>query len=643
MTLPTLLPNRRQSALPVGALVEWSSNTRDAHLAWAEIVYKEGRPPDALEADFDEALIKPEYSGVIAFPDADWTVHPDDQEALVDELLVLDFAPFGPLSDADHTWLERARTTGRSYIDTHGHVSIEASYTPAVDAEARDAKYFCRWMVENHADFLSRGHLGPAGIDAHDTDVLIEAMENSLAAIEDILARSGRFESWGGYWYLHETYEALCADFEIPGGPADLTQIRNHMTWVPDGRRTAYHGIGPIVEHYENARYEGYAKAVIMMNAMLAESVRASETADLRLDDAWLYGGTWRAEVQDGNVCPLASIDPTEPLGLGSMDEALDVHEPKTDEEDIEGEAPVEDGQPVFWSVALTRSMREEGRVLVHPKAALTPGEDNTVLLRIEHDGASAAERIQHLALSTDGRWLIAALFPLDFFDGIRLHCLARRGSHAMQASTLLLGGLDGGPRFDHDPAIVDPHRAPRNPPTLADLAVRIIDRHGEVLSDGWRHLPAERIARYLFGSEGTDDGAAVISSALEDAGSRVWHDPEGWWAHRRHGPARPPAPPEPEDDRGFFDGASEKLRARFEEAAERHRAGGRVVMHLRRLRNGEHLDPSYRARRMELYRKARAAAPNRDALDPELRPGYTFVIEHWRGGTRPGEEWAHE
>jgi hypothetical protein len=635
MELPILLPNRRQKALPIGALVEWSSGTKDPRLNWAEVVYKEGRPPDALEEGFDGALVKAEYSGVIAFPEGSRSEDSEYREAIVDELLVLDFAPFGSLDDDDQKWLERARTSERSYIDRRGHVRIEASYTPAEEAQCRDAQYFCYWMVDNHAPFLAHGHLGAALSGPDDTDVLTEAMQNSLAAVEDIMQRSGRFESWSGYWYLRESYEAHATNFELAGGPADLSEVRNHMTWVPEGRRTAYHGIGPMLEDYGCAIYEGYAKVVIMMNVMLADAVRAAGTADLRLDDAWLFGGTWRAEVQDGLVCPLAEIDPTVPLGLGAADEFGDHHEPRTDDEgEDEDDELVEDGQPVFWTVGLTHAMHEKGRIWVKASAELIPRADGTVVLRIEHDSAGS-ERVQRLRLSEDGRWVEGVTFPLDFFDGIRLHCLARRGSDALQATTIPLGGLEAGLRYEFDPSIVDPRRAPRRPPTLVDLSVRIIDRHGEALPDGWRHLPAERIARYLFGPEGTQAGAEAIDAALEGGGERVWRDPDGWWAHRRFDVARPIVSPElDEGTGGFFDGASDKLRASFEGAAAYHRAGGRVVMHQRRLRHGEHLDPTYRARRMELYRKARELAPNRDALEPELLPGYTFVIEHWRGGT---------
>lgn len=647
MELPILLPNRRQDALPVGALVEWSSGTRDAHLNWAEVVYKEGRPPDALEAGFDEALVKAEYSGTIAFPEGSWVEDPEYREAIVDELLVLDFAPFGPLNDADTTWLERARTSGRSYIDELGHVTIEASYRPAEAAQRRDAQYFCEWMVDTHGAFLSRGHLASALSDPDDTDVLLEGVCNSLAAIEDVMERSGRFESWAGYWYLRETYEALCKDFETPGGPADLPVVRNHMRWVPDGRRTAYHGIGPMLESFESSRYEGYAKAVIMMNAMLADSVRSADATDLRLDDAWLFGGTWRCEVEDATtVCSLADIDPTIPLGLGSAGEVGDDHEPRVEGDGDIGDDGASDGQPVFWTSALTHAMHESGRIRVAESAQLCRRADGTVVLRIEHPGVGASERVQHLTLSPDGCWLEGVRFPLDFFDGIRLHCLARRGGDAVRAATVLLGGFEtSGLHYDHDPAITDPRRPPRHPPSLVDLAVRVIDRHGEVLPDGWRHLSAERIARYLFGpadpdsADATDVATDAVTAALEGAGERVWLDPHGWWAHRRLGPARAlggPGSTSGGEPGGFFDGASAKLRASFEDAAERHRAGGRVVMHLRRLRNGEHLDPAYRARRMELYRRARAMAPNRDTLDPELREGFTFVVEHWRGEAYP-------
>jgi hypothetical protein len=156
-----------------------------------------------------------------------------------------------------------------------------------------------------------------------------------------------------------------------------------------------------------------------------------------------------------------------------------------------------------------------------------------------------------------------------------------------------------------------------------------MIDRHGQRLpGDFWR-LDAQRIAQLIFGRECGQAGTSAVYQALEGAGERVFRDDDGWWVHRRHRPAVPqPVPGEPAEE-GFFSGASDKLRASFEGAVSRHQAEHRVVMHMRRLTVSEHVNAERRA----LYRRAREYAPNRESLPRELPDGYTFVVEHQRGG----------
>ncbi len=560
-------------ALPIGALVSFSSGARrDERMEWAEVVYKEGRPRGAL---LGGGLVKPEYSGAVGVERATGAGDsagraPDDGEpdsAVVQEMLVLDFAPFGPLNPRSESWLERSRRNeGRSYIDVHGHISVDAVYTPAQEAELDDEEYFCHWMLEHHGDLLAHGWLGAALDDPDDRESLLEAMENSVRALSDVLEHADAFAESNGYWYLRSDYDALRADSDAPGGIADAGTIMTSLARVPRGERIAYHALSelitPVVGNAALA-YETYARTVVFLTAMIV-GVLAERAPDgilhiqgdqitLRLDDRWLFGGVWRAECLDADTtCSLVGFDPLITIGLGASGEIDDIHEPlpadpdetvddtsaitvaETEVPETESEPPepaqpelvveIESvGQPVNWSTALRPVHRIEQRLWVKPDAQLVPGPDGTITLRLEHQGdIDPEERVQHVSLSADGVWLSPVQFPFDFFDGIRLTCLARQGGSVVSAATEPLEEpeeIAGNTfLFEFDRWLVDPNRAQRRPPQLVDQAIRVIDRHGEDMRGGLRRLLAEDIAELVFGPGCGDAGTQVVSEALRGA-----------------------------------------------------------------------------------------------------------------------------
>jgi hypothetical protein len=679
---PPVSAGERIEALPIGALVMFTSGTgRDEHMEWAEVVYKEGRPAAAL---LGGGLVKPEYSGAVGVARAGGAREQGTglDEAALQEMLVLDFAPFGPLDARSASWLERARNDdGRSYIDAHGHVSVDAVYASAHEAELDDEEYFCHWMLEHHGNLLAHGWLGAALDNPDDQESLLEAMENSVRALSDVLERTEAFAECNGYWYLRADYQAVRSDADAPGGIGDAGSIMTSLARVPRGERIAYHALSelmsPVVGNAALA-YENYVRTIVFLISMIAEvmSERApdgilhiqDEEIALRLDDRWLFGGVWRAERLDpDSTCSLVGFDPLITVGLGASGELDDIHEPlpanpdETGEETSEVEVPepsperepepdaltlaaepepvveVEGvGQPVHWSTALRPTHRVEQRLWVKPEAELVPGSDGTITLRIEHQGdITAVERVQHVSLSADGVWLSPVQFPFDFFDGIRLTCLARQGGSVVSAATEPLAEPEelGGRvfLFEFDRWIIDPNRAQRRPPQLVDQAIRVIDRHGEDMRGGIRRLLADDIAELIFGPWCGAAGTEVVTEALEGSPQRVTPDAEGWWYHRRERPGAGRGTGRFEGhapDAGIFSGASERLRENYE---ARHRRRHRVVLHLRRLSVAEDALPE----RKEAYRRLRPQAPNRASLPPELPPGHTFVMGHERGRKR--------
>jgi hypothetical protein len=503
-------------------------------------------------------------------------------------------------------------------------------------------------------------------------------MENSVRALSDVLERADDFAECNGYWYLRADYEAVRSDADAPGGIGDAGSIMTSLARVPRGERIAYHALSelmsPVVGKAALA-YENYARTVIFVTAMIAEVMgeRApdgilhiqSDQITLRLDDRWLFGGVWRAERLDpGSTCSLVGFDPLITIGLGASGELDDIHEPlppnpdetgpdETGEETSEVEIPEPEplaantrleqvveiegaGEPVHWNTALRPSHRIEQRLWVKPEAELVPAPDGTITLRLEHQGdIAASERVQHVSISADGVWLSPVEFPFDFFDGIRLTCLARQGGSVVSAATEPLAEPEelGGRTylFEFDRWLVDPNRAQRRPPQLVDQAIRVIDRHGEDMRGGIRRLLADDIAELIFGPGCGSAGTEVVTEALEGAPQRVTPDAEGWWYHRRERPGAGRGTGRFEGhapDAGIFSGVSDRLRENYE---ARHRRRHQVVLHLRQLSVAEEALPERKA----AYQRLRQQAPNRASLPLELPPGHTFVMGHERGRKR--------
>ena len=646
LNMPPLVAGKGAEALPVGALVTYSSGTATEHQEWAEVLYKEGRPTAALNED---GLVRPAYSGAIGIPG---TSEGDEPE--LQEYLVLDFTPFGPLSHQASSWLERARgDASRTYLNELGHVEVLASYLSPDDAKATDAEYFAAWMMRHQRELLEDGWLGAALEDPGDVDLLAEALTNALDAIEAVLERSGAFGEWNGYWYLLEDYATLRGDQNAPGGPSDAGSIVSSLARVPKRQRIVYRAFSPLLRGKvgdSNLRFSEYARHAVMTGALVAatlaerapDGIYSMNEADvvLRLDDKRLYGGIWRAErLEEYMICSLVGYPPTLTLGLGASGEAGHSDQLLVDEETEPAEestadptipddsTPDDSVSPIFWTTALRESHRVEQRLHVDAAARLVP-VNGTIVLRLAHSGDISPDEVsQEVALSADGAWLSPVHFPFDFFTGIQINCLARPGSSLVRASTTLLPEpvALAGAVYDYafDRSLVDPRLARRPPFTLEQLAIARLARHGEDVGSGWRRLSTSELAEMIFGPDPGLEESQAINEALRASG-RARPEAGGWIFRVRPGTARRVQREGPSG--GLFSGASAGLAESVERA--RHHRTHRVVLHLRRLSVSE----VARDERQAIYRRFRDQAPNRASLPETLPSGYTFVIAHTRG-----------
>ncbi len=646
---PPLRHGDATDAVPVGTLC-WVALGND--VCWGEVVYKEGAHP-GIGADGEVA---PEISGGAAT--ASWGT--DGPVAVVVERLVVDFEAFGPDERRGHR-LERFARQGR-HLDAAGHVVVDAVYAPPADAEVDDRAFYARWLWRTQRQSLREGWLGACLDDAGDDEALWAALVGSLATVDSLLDEVPGLAAWGAYRYVEAGYRVRLGDHDIPLGAADARHLTASLASPPrPPARVAYRALRPRLVELAGAgeadlRFAAYPATVCHANRMVADTLaeaapdgvlaRAGHAVHLRLDDTWQAGGVWRAELLDAaTACPLLAVEPTRPLGLGASGEAADVHSPLpvVEPEPEPGPGPQPDPGPepepepepdepaladshVHWCVALRRSHHAEGYLVVPEAAGLTEG---TAVVRLAHEGDLAPEEASQCARVTEGgRRLEGLVWPFDFFPGIRLWCIAAPGSPVVHLATAALAEpveVEGVPYwFALDPSVLDPRRPSGGEATLADLAVRVLRRHGADDGQGRLALGSGDLARCLFGPEVDPVVTAALSEALDAAAGRgrVSVTADGRFAveaprQGRSGPAG-----------GAFAGADTPTGGGLSRLHAGVRSLHWVVLHLRQLP----VSPRASAERRAEYRVLRADAPNRHLLPPELPDGYTFVAEHRRG-----------
>lgn len=647
---PPLIHGDVNDAVPVGALLLVATG---AKVLWGEVVYKEGAHPNVDEL----GEVPPVVSGGTAAES--WAA--SGPVKVLTERLVIDFEAFGR-EERLGSRLEHLARHGR-HLDAWGHVVVDAVYAPPGDAELDDIAFYAHWLWRTQREALREGWLGACLEDRADDGALWAALVGSLRTVDALLDDVTGLAAWGAYRYEEAGYRARLADPDAPLGASDARTLTTSLA-SPGRIRVAYRSmrhrlvdlLGPGEADLHGSAYPvAVCHANRMVGDVLADAapdgvlVRAGAQVHLRLDDAWQSGGIWRTErLEATSSCPLVEVDPTRPLGLGASGEAADVHvapigeaEPESRAES-EGPAPRPEPQDpeavkepdvadvadshVHWCTALRRSHHLEGILLVPQAAGLV---DGAAVVRLAHDGdITEEERVQSVRISSDGRRVEGLSWPFDFFPGIRLWCIAAPGSRVLHLATAPLAEpveVNGMTYwFALDPSVLDPRRpAPSSEPTLVDLAVRVLRRHGELDAKGRLGLSTAALAQCLFGPDLDEFVHAALRESLAGAasGGRLAATSDDRYAVEpaRQGRFRPAGSPFDEADTPTSPGAQRLARG--------VRSAHWVPLHLRRLA----VSVTASAERQALYPRMRAQAPNRHLLPPELPRGYTFVVEHRR------------
>jgi hypothetical protein len=527
-----------------------------------------------------------------------------------------------------------------------------ACYPSIADANEPDRWFYARWLLEHRPDLVRFGPLGVALIE-RDDDSLRAALANSLDAVESLLTDCVDLARWGDYFFPVTWLEEL---EDLPGLPlhaADLASILasfrhvRAVEYIPlevrldekieplvvvDERR-------PDVPASERDPMHGvkWLRTIVTANRWLADCAArdpAHGGAHVRIDDRFAWGGIWRSSPARPREHPLHVVPVDVPLGLGALgDEALAAYlELSADELRARIDAAAEADVPPESSPPIEEDLEEEGipdtfveavvtlravdvaGQLPLPEALAWLGELDKVSLRLSHDGElDDDQRLQEVQPARDNaiRRLIGISWPIDFFAGIRLHCIAMQGTSTLAVSTTtLLEPLEGF-NFAFDPRVVA-SRQKVDMPRLGLVATRIIARHGVAHDDGTRRADAAFVADHLFGTDCPRAFVGIIASVLdgEVARGRVGRVGDIYVVRRHDRVIRRPET-----------WAQPTRTTRVDVRA--HWVPG----FLRRLAVGWQTSPKKRAE----YKAARAAGEV--AGPPELPDGYTWVIGHERGG----------
>ena len=404
----------------------------------------------------------------------------------------------------------------------------------------------------------------------------------------------------------------------------------------------------------------------------------------LRVDDTWTWGGLWRSEpwgpghpltdvppdeplrigsrgygalaefLEEPLADILAPIEaataPPSPEAVAEPDEepvedesqSLEDDDRRSAEEDDAGDTsedagsddggePEEEPEPdleatlVSASVTLRQADLNEGTLPLPGQMEWLKSHDS-VAVKLSHEGDLDSDQADQEAKPDPQVARLARLdWPLDFFAGIRLNLTAIAGGRVVFATTTVLEEpveVDGYPfplGFAFDPAVVG-RDCPAPEPTLVDIAVRALSRHGRLASDNTRRASASDVTRFCFGPSCPPQLLSTITEilyGLVDSGRLTLIGSQYTWSPHSRGPRR-----------------REILPTSWEPVV-RLRAGA-VRQHwvqgfLRLLPLGW----SASEQAGQLYQDARAAGAIPLWYPPELPDGYTYVSGHERGQRR--------
>jgi hypothetical protein len=626
--MPTRSARARDVSLPVGGFLRVHTQAACADLV-AEVIYKEG-----AHADVDEGWITPALSGAPATvaEEAD-----GQRTATVRERFVLDLDAFGPdgnnITDTQYKRLcERAR-----WVDEHGHLVMEATYTPE-SAGLDDLDYYAEYLLAEHRD----GLLAFCFSEELNDDELREALLRSFDAVRELASSTRELCSWRGrYFFLSSAYAERLAH-DGPLGEADMRDLCRGVSHVPAGESLCYSAIGPRILELlerdglvasEKALLHGgsYAASVCYANSYIADALVREQPDGLlasgvhvRLDDDWQAGGIWRAErVGDPQHYSLKTLPLMLPLHLGYSESD---GQATVDESAAADEQPLSSSQTGF-KVALTQRDRALGRLRLTTTAAeaLAPGRVDVAIRHREDRSRTAVER--------DGAALYGIEYPWDFPPGIVLHCNVEAYGSVVRIRTVSVAPpiiASDGTSFDSDTnlALYEremgitelPAKDKRSAPTLTELINRAFRLRGRSRDDGAHLLTLCELASVILGPGWRAVDTRPIVQALATMGlERI--GAEYLWRPRVTRRTR-------STDRSLLAAYGEaKARGRLARVVRRHL----VPMHLRRFTEQSGRAPGEDKRRG--YAQARQHYGMYGVLPEQLPPNCTWVVPHDRGG----------
>ncbi|MBA3375633.1 MAG: hypothetical protein H0U00_07450 [Actinobacteria bacterium] len=558
---------------------------------------------------------------------------------MIDERFVLDLDAFGP--DGNRiTPKQYSRLLGRArWLDSRGHLLIEAVYTPE-QAALEDVDYYVDYLLTNHREGLLAFCFRE---EPSDEDVR-EALLNSFAAVREIADGASDLSSWRAkYFFSTSSYERRVTESSGILGGGDLQTIYRGLTRVPSTSRRCYGAIGPRIidlleqdglDAEEEALIRGcaYTTAVVHANFYVAQKLAfeqrsgvLEDAVHVRLDDDWQAGGIWRAErVEDADHYSLKTLPATLPLGLGYSETAgvaaADV--------ELAVAAPELGASQLSFTGYLTKRDRALGRLQLTPEAAaaLAPGD---VDVRLVHDSNRDG-----MSVERDGNHLYGIEWPWSCHPGIVLRCNIESGMSVVKVRTepavppIRIDGAEL--RFQTNEAVYRHEMGleeltaaeKRSAPSLTEL-IHCAFRTGGRDRDGARELTLSELASIVLGPAWRPGDTRSIAEALAAMGLERDGAAYVWRARvtRRTRVA----------DRSLLEAYGEaRPGRRLARIVHRHS----VPMHLRRLR-GKHKRPH--PDKVRTYGDARRQYGMHGVLIEELPPGYTWVEPHERGGA--GEE----
>ncbi|MFC8389789.1 hypothetical protein [Streptomyces sp. NPDC057238] len=546
---PSLTLGGETPALPVGALVRIETGSDPLY---AEIVYKEGRPPAAS----DGVDIPAWASGAPADVEGPGERH-DMSSPVRRELLVPDLTAFGSALQLPEAKLKRFRAR-QKWLNKDGHVVVDARYASAHEAALDDSAAFVHHLLTCQRESLL-SPLVPVSVvqlaGGAREEWLREALTGLLDAVEEALRTSDALRSWGHYALARTRIgSGLCHDG--PLGEADLYALTGSLERVAApvtrrrhgmrGPRTVHTAIGPWLRDLDGAgpllTGVEYAVSVCRANLAVADFVRRDTDNGLRtgsgvritLDDRFESGGVWRSHHPGADEVPAGEFSERRTTDTEEVPEAPLADDALADETiGIRNYLRITDSE-LCWQAPLRLAHLMEDRLPLNGMVRdrlRRPGTDTLpVRLELGHPGGmlDASEEVQEVTLDLTGEtgMLRGIQWPVDFFPGLRIYVQWPRGGTVFRLSTAELEDpvdVDGQLIIHrYDPQVLTRDGAPGSGRDgdssdgldTRRLVLRAVRRFGRLTPDGHALLDRAALPRGIYAT----DPAAHQATALEQA-----------------------------------------------------------------------------------------------------------------------------